>query len=109
MIMVYINETSGTINIPRHTFDSTGAFTLKVSNISGTITLVDSGNDISTNTMYYKFALGSLASLNVGEYTYELFDGSHNMIETGLLTYGEYTRTVIVNNTFNNEKKQYNG
>ena len=107
--MVYINDTSGTINIPKHTYVDASTFTLKLSNISGTIILVADGSDISTNTLYYKFALGNLNNLNVGEYTYTLYDDSEDMIETGLLTYGNYTREVIVNNTFNNERKQYNG
>lgn len=111
--MVYINENSGTISIPRHTFNTTGLYRLIVSsNISNEVILVEDGNDISTNTLYYKFALGNLDKLNVGEYTYNLYfiNGiSTDIIETGLLTYGNFNRVVTVNNTFNKEKIQYNG
>ena len=107
--MVYINENSGTISIPRHTFYSDGEYTLILtSNISNEVILVEDGNNISTNTLYYKFALGNLDTLNVGEYTYKLFD-SDGMIETGLLMFGNFNRVVTVNNTFNKEKIQYNG
>ena len=112
--MVYINENSGTISIPRHTFNTTGLYRLIVSsNISNEVILVEDGNDISTNALYYKFAIGNLDKLNVGEYTYNLYvinNGiSNSIIETGLLTYGNFNRVVTVNNTFNNEKIQYNG
>lgn len=107
--MVYINENSGTISIPRHTFDTSGNYTLLISsNLSGEIILVDDGGNISTNDLYYKFALSNLESLNVGEYTYKLYKDSV-VLETGLLMFGNFNRTVIVNNTFNNEKIQYNG
>lgn len=107
--MVYINENSGTISIPRHTFNTSGDYKLVVtSNISNDVILVEDGNNISTNTLYYKFALGSLTNLNVGEYTYKLYV-LNDVIETGLLTYGNFNRVVTVNNTFNNEKIQYYG
>lgn len=107
--MVYINENSGTINIPRHTFGSIGNYTLLVSsNLSNDVILVDDGGNISTNNLYYKFALSNLDNLNVGEYTYKLYSGSA-VIETGLLMFGNFNKTVIVNNTFNKGKIQYNG
>lgn len=107
--MVYINSNSGTISIPRHTFNTSGGYKLVVtSNISNDVILVEDGNNISTNTLYYKFTLGSLDSLNVGEYTYTLYSLA-NVIETGLLMYGDFNRVVTVNNTFNKEKIQYNG
>ena len=108
--MVYINSTSGTISIPKHT-KTTGQYRLIVtSNMSDEVVLVPSNDDISTNPFYYKFALSNLDELNVGEYTYKLYNGELlTLCETGLLTYGEYNREDVVNNTFNNEKIQYNG
>lgn len=110
--MVYINDTSGTINIPKHVdvFSASGYTLVLSSNLSDEVVIVDSGEDISTNTLYYKFALDdTIGYLNVGEYTYNLYDDSNLIIETGLLTFGEFKREIIVNNTFNKEKIQYNG
>lgn len=109
--MIYINETSGTINIPRHTYDTIGNYSLIVtSNLSNDVTIVENGENISTNSLYYKFTLDNLNLLNVGEYTYNLYDDNSSVvIETGLLMYGNFKREVIVNNTFNKDKVQYNG
>jgi hypothetical protein len=108
--MVYINENSGTVTIPKHIFTQDSTFTLLLtSNLSNDVVLVKDSGNISTNTNYYKFALGSLDNLNVGEYTYKLFNEDSEVIETGLLMFGNLDRTVIVNNTFNKEKIQYNG
>lgn len=107
--MVYINENSGTINIPRHTFNTTDSYTLLLSsNLSNDVILVENGGNISTNNLYYKFALDNLESLNIGEYTYKLYNDS-NLVETGLLMFGSFNKQVIVNNTFNKQKIQYNG
>ena len=108
--MVYINEISGNITIPRHTFDNSEGYSLILtSNLSNSVVLINNGKNISTNQLYYKFAIDSLENLNVGEYRYSLYNNSEILLETGLLTFGEYKREVIVNNTFNKEKKQYNG
>lgn len=109
--MVYINDTSGTITIPKHTdvFSDSGYTLIVTSNLSDDVVLVKNGGDISTNSLYYKFALHSLSNLNVGEYQYTLYDDSENAVEVGLLTFGTFERQVIVNNTFNREKIQYNG
>lgn len=109
--MVYINDTSGTITIPKHmdVVSDSGFTLILTSNLSNNVVLVENGGDISTNSLYYKFALNNLSSLNVGEYTYTLYDDSENAVEVGLLTFGTFERQVIVNNTFNGEKIQYNG
>lgn len=108
--MVYINDTSGTITIPKHT-ETTGTYILTVtSNLSNDVVLVDNGGNISTNNLYYKFALDNLQFLNVGEYTYSLYSNTlKEVVEQGLLTFGTFKREVIVNNIFNKEKVQYNG
>lgn len=108
--MVYINSTSGTITIPKHS-DTSGTYTMVLtSQMSTTVTLVQDGSDISTNSLYYKFALGTLDFLNVGEYTYTLKESdSDDILETGLLTYGEYNREVIVNNNTQKQIIQFNG
>lgn len=106
--MVYINELSGTISIPKHTVESASKYTLILtSNLSNEVTLVDEGSNISTNSLYYKFTL-NVPNLNVGEYTYTLY-GNDKVIEQGLLVYGDYNRQVIVNNTTTKNKVQYNG
>lgn len=108
--MVYINENSGTVTIPRHTQYTYGGYTLSISsNVSDTIDLVTDGNNISTNPLYYRFVLGSLDNISVGDYHYKLYDAENNLIESGLLSFGSYNREVTVNNTFNNQKIQYNG
>lgn len=109
--MIYINDTSGTISIPRHNKIHSLRFTLVVtSNLSNDIKLVEHGGDISTNPLYYKLSLGSLDSLNVGEYTYKLYgDFSEEVLETGLLQYGSFERAIIENTFSDKEKKQYNG
>lgn len=107
--MVYINENSGSITIPRHLFEGGGMFdVILTSNLSDEVVLVSNGTNISTNPLYYKFAIDSLEGLNVGEYTYRVL-GNHVELERGLLTFGNYKREVIVNNTFNTNKIQYNG
>ena len=108
--MVYINKQSGTISIPRHTHDFHGKYKMKLSsNMSDEVWLVDSGSNISTNLLYYKFELGDLDALNVGEYAYQLTDLAESLIlEEGLLTFGEYKREVVENNSTRN-KIQYNG
>lgn len=108
--MIYINEQSGTINIPRHSFGDEDSYTLVVtSNLSDDVTLVEDGGDISTNPLYYKFAIYNLSNLNVGEYTYTLYDKSSEILETGLLQFGNFERVIIENTFSNKEKIQYNG
>lgn len=109
--MVYINDTSGTITIPKHmeVVSESGYTMILTSNLSNNVVLVKNGGNISTNSLYYKFALNNLSSLNVGEYTYTLYDDSENVVEVGLLTFGTFKRQIIVNNTFDRKKIQYNG
>ena len=107
--MIYLSDTSEFIVIPKHV-NSEGNYTLKVtSNMSNEVILVENGSNISTTYLFYKFSISNLNFLNVGEYTYTLYDKYNNISETGLLTYGDYKREVVAYNTFNNEKKQYNG
>lgn len=107
--MVYITSISGSITLPRHTYDTATGYTLVLTgNMSSTVTLVDNGSNVSTNPLYYKFTI-STPDLNVGEYTYKLVGDDDQVLETGLVTYGEYKREVIVNTTSKNEKIQYNG
>lgn len=112
--MIYINENSGSINIPRHTFTEVvdGYNLILTSNMSDEVVLVENGDNISTNSMYYRFVIDNLNRMNVGEYTYKLtgvLDGDEVVLEKGLITYGKYKRMVIVNNAFNTNKIQYNG
>lgn len=109
--MIYINEMSGTISIPKHTTAS-GHFNLVLTSpLSDTVTLVANGEDISTNDLYYKLTLSSLSDLNVGEYQYSLFevDNPADILEVGLLTFGEYSRNIVQNIQTKRNKVQYNG
>lgn len=107
--MIYINDTSGTITVPKHSDVYSSGYTVVLSsNLSNDVAIVENGSDISTNPLYYKFALNN-HNLNVGEYTYKLYGDSEDVLEIGLLTYGEFNREVIVNNTTVKEKIQYNG
>lgn len=105
--MIYINETSGSINIPRHTF-SEGIYKLILtSNVSNEIVLVENGENISTNDLYYKFAI-NIEGLNPGEYTYKLYS-DEVVVEIGLITFGNYNISKVVYESFNPFKVQYNG
>ena len=88
--MIYINSNSGSINIPRHTFNYSQWYSLTLfSHLSEEVNLVVEGENISTNELYYKFAINDTANLNLetGEYTYKLKNSDDVVIENGLLTY----------------------
>lgn len=105
--MIYINENSGSINIPRHTFTD-GYYTLILtSNLTNRIVLVDDKENISTNDLYYKFEI-STEELTPGEYTYELYN-NEVVIEIGLITFGSYEKSNVEYEAFNPFKVQYNG
>ena len=107
--MVYINNQSGTISIPKHAEEFSDNYTMVLSsNISDDVTIVRNGINISTNNLYYKFALDNLSYLNVGEYTYTLY-GDSVILEQGLLMYGNFDKSIVANDTFNKQKIQYNG
>lgn len=108
--MIYITGLSGSVSVPRHNNSRSSGYTLALSsNLAGEYTIVEDGEDVSTNPLYYKFQLGDLTSIPTGEYKYTLYDDYAKVLETGLLTFGEYRREVVVNNTFNKQKVQYNG
>lgn len=109
--MVYINQCSGTITIPKHT-KTTGLDLYKMvisSHLTDDITLFDNGYNISTNGLYYKFPLGDLNNLNVGEYTYKLYDNENHVLETGLLTFGNFKVKITHKGEYLENKIQYNG
>lgn len=109
--MIYISQFSGSVSVPRHSNAVATGYTLELSsNLVGDITIVEDGENVSTNPLYYKFELfGDLNRIPTGEYKYTLYDDYAKVLETGLLTFGEYRREVVVNNTFNKQKVQYNG
>lgn len=108
--MIYISELSGHIDIPRHGNTSSTGFTVELSsNLTGDITIVEDGENVSASPLFYRLALGDLSSLETGEYKYTLYGDYAQVLETGLLTFGDYRRTPVVNNTFNKQKIQYNG
>lgn len=108
--MIYINDLSSVISIPRHTDITAQYFTLILtSHLSNEYVIVENEVNISANPLYYKFPI-STDKLNVGEYEYKLISASSEIIECGLLVYGEFNDIdKVVNNTFSNDKIQYNG
>lgn len=108
--MIYISDLTQEVSIPRHTTSSAESYRLVLtSNMTDSFTIVEEGEDVSTNPLFYKFELSDLSSLTVGEYTYTLYNDFGAVLERGLLVYGDYEREVVVNNTFSKEKIQYNG
>lgn len=106
--MTYLDEIDTELTIPRHTFgESTGYILELSSNMSDSI--VFNVNNVSSNSLYYTFNLNDTERLNVGEYNYTLKDSNLRVLETGLITFGNYERTVTANDTTNYNKIQYNG
>lgn len=107
--MVYIDKSSTTITIPRHTKAEDNTYSLVLSSsMSTTYTLVAEMGDTSINPFFYTFPLDNW-NIADGEYSYKLLNSEDVILETGLITVGSYDRTgVIVNNT-SNQKVQYNG
>ncbi len=107
--MIYI-ESDSSILIPRHTYIDYGSYTLILtSNMSNPTTIVNGMSNISANTFYYKFQLSIPDSLPYGEYTYTLYNEDNLVVETGLLTYGNFDRTGLVSKNTSQNKIQYNG
>ena len=106
--MTYIDEIDTELTIPRHTFNESTGYTLELSsNMSDRIVL--SVNNVSNSSLYYTFMLNDKERFNVGEYTYKLMNPELEILETGMITFGNYTRTVKTNDTTNFNKIQYNG
>lgn len=106
--MVYIDKHSEIITIPRHTQTDYSTYSLVLSSsMSTTFTLVDEMGNISTNPFFYSFPLDS-KEIAEGEYSYKLIS-EDVILESGLVTYGSYTRSGLVMNNTSNQKLQYNG
>ena len=107
--MIYIN-TNQTISIPRHSMNDSKTYSLQIqSRMTDPIIIVENQNDISTNAFYYEFPLSLPETLYEGEYTYILVTEDGQVVETGLLSYGEYSRLGVVSNHSPINKIQYNG
>lgn len=88
--MVYINENSEYIVIPRHTkgTEKRAMSVFVTSPLSNRTEIVDGCNNTSDSPFYWKFTIDQYPPF-VGEYTYEILANSE-VIERGLLTYGDY-------------------
>ena len=107
--MIYINDFSGTITIPK-TYSDEHSETYNVvvtSKLGNEIYFVPDGANISTNPLYYKFGV-SPAKLEYGEYTYKLIGYPNVILEEGILVHSALKSGVINYNT-EKEKIQYNG
>lgn len=105
--MIYLDIDSEAITIPRHTFNADIELTLHMSsNLSDEIVM--NVTNTSTNSLYYSFPLADTERFNVGEYTYKLKNDRAVVLESGLITFGDYNRETRSNNTTIN-KIQYNG
>ena len=93
--MIYINESSTSIQIPRHHlgvgFES--GISVKISSGKESYILTEPIDVTITLENYYILPINNLP-VNVGEYTYEVFRGDE-VVETGLLTYGDYKKTEV--------------
>ena len=106
--MVYIDKNKDIITIPRHTKADYNTYSLVLSSsMSTTFTLVDEMGNISTNPFFYSFPLDN-KEIAEGEYSYKLIS-EDVILETGLITYGSYSRSGLVMNNTSNLKLQYNG
>ena len=108
--MVYIESNEEKITIPRHTFEEYEAYTMTLaSNMFNPTTIVDGMGNISANTYYYEFLVEIPTTLPIGEYQYTLTNASGEVLELGLLTYGNFDKVGMVSNNASNQKIQYNG
>lgn len=107
--MIYINELSSVISIPKHSVTYSDRFTVVLSShLTNEFIIVNDEENISTNFLYYKFPITQL-EIPVGEYTYKVISPSSEVVETGLLVYGNYQRGDVVSNTFSKQIIQYEG
>lgn len=94
--MIYINEQSTYIAIPKH-LSGKIPYELTVKSPTLNMVLATDVEDISEEPSYYIFTIDpSQTSLTVGEYEYSLRTEEGEEIEVGLLTYGDYKRSDIV-------------
>lgn len=93
--MIYINDSSTSIQIPRHNIGVGFEANVSVIISSGkeSIILTEPIDVRITLENYYILPINNLP-VNVGEYTYEVFRGEE-VVETGLLTYGDYKKTEV--------------
>lgn len=93
--MIYINESSTSIQIPRHNlgvgFES--GISVKISSGKESYILTEPIDVTITLENYYILPINN-KPVNVGEYTYEVLKGDE-VVETGLLTYGDYKKTEV--------------
>ena len=106
--MVYIDKNSKYITIPRHTKEygeSNRGFMVYLSAPSYPCTTLVAGiNNTNESDFYWKFNINGTKPLNIGEYTYEVEDiRTKEIIEKGLLVYGDYTKEEV--KSINNNKK----
>lgn len=111
--MIWINNSTTIIKIPRHSsLSGIGCKIKLINNITKKEYILDTHYTDSDSIFMYEFQV-DLPDMDDGEYIYELYDeedGSLTVIESGLLIYGDYQRGEV--SEFQPESNtivQYNG
>lgn len=106
--MIYINENTDKIIIPRRSTFVGSTYTLVLSShLTNDFVLVDNDVNYSSNSLFYEFHLTEPINLYVGEYEYVLYSTNSEVVERGLLVYGNYDKCDVVVNETKKEKIQY--
>lgn len=112
--MVYIDNLSEFVYIPRHNNETSEAYSVELTSRIHTdsINLVENQENVSDTPLYYKLRLAMvLSSIPTGEYEYTLYGDFGEVLEKGLLTFGDYRPEWKPGYTFDpyfNRKRQYN-
>lgn len=105
--MIFLNEQSQTIKIPRHERTSGGYYALNVTrNLTGEVREFDALDNTSETALFYEFAVDNWLSA-YGEYTYELSEDTGKVLEIGIIRYGDFTGEISEYNGNEETNKVY--
>ena len=115
--MIWINKNTTILEIPKHTSFIGERYGIKLKNVlTSNEYNFTAEMSASNSALLYKFQVGELPTMDVGEYEYELYafntiEGQEvrTKIESGLLNYGDYTRETSQYEPEANTIIQYNG
>ena len=111
--MVFINNSSTSIQIPKHNESIEGSLVLKITNnITGMEYEWEDLVDVSESPILYEFAFLPYNTMDEGEYSYGLFvvvNENESLIESGLLVYGDYVRETSQYESDTNKIVQFDG
>lgn len=107
--MIYIDENTTNIYIPRVQTEgepTVWKITNQVSHEESTFEVLD----ISDNNTMYKFNISAYtASIEVGQYDYEVLDENNDVLYSGIMQFGDYAPAEPVAHNVENNIIQYNG